>query len=404
MEKHFCYKVNPKSKGILPKRSSQRKAFPLTHDVNHFCAGLTARLATRARHLCVLLGAGASCSAGLPTMTGLENELITTLPPRFTKLFQSQLSGRNLESTLSRIRSIKHLLADDKTAKIEAMDSALAIELDQAICKAIVTAVDLSKTNEDAHLAFAAWIGRADYLDPVEIFTTNYDLLLESTFDQKRVIYFDGFIGNIRASFHAELIDADRQDPTAVKLPGARLWKLHGSINWEWNDAQIVRLGVPVPDGQVAAIFPSDAKYEESRRIPFLVIQDRFRRSLNTQETLFLCSGYSFSDMHLNELILDAATRQEGSEFIIFCFDTIPDNLASEALLSPNLQVISPLEAIIGGHRLPWGTPKTVLPDTLWKDDRFQLTNFESLAHFLARCTNPIPWVADPTSGVSLAP
>jgi hypothetical protein len=70
------------------------------------------------------------------------------------------------------------------------------------------------------------------------------------------------------------------------------------------------------PDYQVGASrgsrsccgdIPSDAKYEESRRVPFVVLHDRLRRALQQPETLVIIAGYLFSDDDLNELIFDAA-------------------------------------------------------------------------------------------------
>ena len=85
--------------------------------------------------------------------------------------------------------------------------------------------------------------------------------------------------------------------------------------------------------------------------IPF---PDRLRRALNEPETLMLLSGYAFGDEHLNELIFDAARRRPRSEFIAFCYSTIPETLAATAAVTPNLQVVSPTEAILGGLRAGW--------------------------------------------------
>jgi hypothetical protein len=183
-----------------------------------------------------------------------------------------------------------------------------------------------------------------------------------------------------------------------VLLPSfyARLWKLHGSVNWAWDDSgkvgEVVRLGGTVPAGQSAAIFPSDAKYEESRRMPFVVLQDRFRRSLNEPESLFLVSGYSWADDHLNESLFEAAARRPRSEIVAFCYDQIPDNLATEAAKVPNLQVVTKTEGIIGGIRAGWagpdsGTP-SALPTDIWDGSQCNLGDFRELATFLARSSS----------------
>jgi hypothetical protein len=145
-------------------------------------------------------------------------------------------------------------------------------------------------------------------------------------------------------------------------------------VNWVWDDdQQIVRLGQPVTQGRAAAIYPSDTKYEESRRVPFVVLHDRLRRALHQPETLMIIAGYSFSDGHLNELLFDAAVRRERSEFVAFCYSD-----------TPNLQVVNGNEAIIGGVRAEWKPPENNLPN-LWEDGQMALRDFRNLAAYLAR-------------------
>jgi hypothetical protein len=211
----------------------------------------------------------------------------------------------------------------------------------------------------------------------------NYDLLLENALEESQVAYFDGFIGTLTARFRTDLVEplqgADCMPPFFV-----RLWKLHGSLNWEWDERhKILRRGNAVANS--AAIYPSDTKYDESRRMPFVVLQDRLRRALHQPETLTLISGYSFGDEHLNEMIYDAASRRERSEIIIFCYSVIPDELAKRAARTPNIQVVTGTEAIIGGVRDSWEKPQEDMPASLWSDDKFALRDFKCLAAYLAK-------------------
>ena len=226
-------------------------------------------------------------------------------------------------------------------------------------------------------ICLAAWAARANYLLPVELFTVNYDLLLEGALEEMHVPYFDGFVGALRARFFTDLVEADPQTDTG-SIPSflVRLWKLHGSVNWTWNSSnQIVRLGEAAPEGSVAAIYPSDTKYDESRRVPFVVLQDRFRRALHHPETLMLIAGYSFGDDHLNEQIFDSATRHERSEFIAFLYGNIPESVAERAEITPNLQVVSAREAVIGGIRREWVAPESPASD-IWSCGQFLLGDF----------------------------
>lgn len=354
------------------------------HDPLRFISSLSAKLATRSRHVCVFLGAGVGKACGLPDVDGLQQYILEGLEEDDRKAFEHQLTDRNLEEALSRLRRISTLISGEDT--VDNLTAARAEKLDDAVCQIIVKTLSVDITNPAAAICFAAWAARAQYHLPVELFTVNYDLLLENALERMRVPYFDGFIGTLRAKFHTELVEGlPGSDNEAMPSFFVRLWKLHGSVNWTWNDdKQIERLGLTVPEGLAAAIYPSDTKYDESRRVPFVVLQDRLRRALLQPETLMLITGYSFSDDHLNEQIFDAATRRERSEFIVFCYSDIPDALNERAVITPNLQVISRHEAIIGGIRANWTEPEDT-PSDIWCDGQFALCDFNNLAKFLAR-------------------
>ena len=361
------------------------------HDVLKFANALNEKLASRSRHVCLFVGAGASRSCGLPDVKGLEEHLRESLDGDHRTNFEILLAGRSLEQVLSRLRRMAALL-DGSEQKLDGMTAEAAHDLDVEICRQIVAKLDIEGTNLEPMIQLAAWAARADYHQPVEIFTVNYDLLLETALESLAVPYFDGFVGALRAQFRSDLVEPTSSE-VAYRLPAfmVRLWKLHGSVHWSWSaDSRrsLVRLGAPVPGNQSAAIYPSDAKYDESRRVPFVVLQDRLRRALNEPETLVLISGYAFGDEHLNELIFDAARRRPRSEFIAFCFSAIPDSLASVATVTPNLQVVSPTEAFLGGRRALWKDVDEA-PDHLWDNGLCQLGDFDRLSRFLARSSPP---------------
>lgn len=361
-----------------------------THQIQLFANGLTAKLATRSRHVCILLGAGTSKACGLPNITDLQNQIINKLDGDERDFFKRQFTkDRNLEHILSRLRRIDALL-DSDTEKVDGLTAQHARNLDNKVCQIIVKALNIKRSCLAPMLPFVAWAGRADYKLPVEIFTTNYDLALETALEFYGVPYFDGFIGALRAPFYTELVEANVED-TYNWLPSflLRVWKLHGSVNWEWvNDSKtkVVRSGTAVSDKTPAAIYPSDTKYDESRRVPFIVLQDRFRRALHQPETLMIISGYSFNDEHINEMIYSAIKRQPRSEYIAFCFDNIPETLKEVATTSPNLQAVSQTKAILNGVWGKWKKPDSdSAPDYLWNTEGFALVDFANLASYLAK-------------------
>lgn len=354
------------------------------HEPIRFLTQLSAKLATRSRHICVFLGAGTSRACGLPDVQGLEEKVLQDLKGDSKAAFSRQLVDRNLEEALSRLRRISALLGDEDT--LDDLNGKTAVSLDREVCAAIVKNLNIDSANLGAVYHLAAWAARAAYHLPVELFTPNYDLLLETALEKLRVPYFDGFVGNLQAKFHTELVEGAREtEGECVPSFFVRLWKLHGSVNWQRLDnGEIVRLGQPVSGGSPAAIYPSDTKYEESRRVPFIVLHDRLRRALQQPETLVIITGYSFSDSHLNELIFDAATRRERSEFIVFCYADIPLELIERATTTPNLQVVASHEAILGGVQAKWKAPEDS-PPYLWQDGKVVLGDFRNLAAHLAR-------------------
>lgn len=370
------------------------------HQVLPVLRGLSAKLATRSRHVCAFLGAGASRACGLPDMATLDGQILERLDEQAqSALKRVRGGGRNIEQVLSRLRRIATLL-EEGSDQVDGLTAVQAHDLDRAICEQIVHALAVDETDPAPMLHFASWLARADYHLPVEVFTVNYDLGLETALESLGVPYFDGFVGSLKARFRIELVEANERERDNW-LPSflVRLWKLHGSVNWQWDSGarpEIMRLGSAVDSGSLAAIYPSDTKYDESRRVPFIVLQDRFRRALNQPETLVLINGYSFSDAHLNEMIFDAARRRPRSEFSVFCHREIPESLAEVALMTPNLQALGRKEAILGGTRAEWKAPEDQdATDGIWEitgqdDAGFILGDFSSLAIYLAKSSPPM--------------
>ena len=179
------------------------------HEPIKFLTELSAKLATRSRHICVFLGAGTSSACGLPDVDGLKGKVLDDLTGENRVAFLRQLEGRNLEEALSRLRRISALLGDNDT--LDDLSRTAAIDLDKKVCEAIVKNLNIDSADLTAVYHLAAWIARAAYQLPVELFTPNYDLLLETALENLRVPYFDGFVGNLQARFHTELVEATRE-------------------------------------------------------------------------------------------------------------------------------------------------------------------------------------------------
>lgn len=354
-------------------------------DPENITTELAGKISARTRHVCVLIGGGAPHSAGLPDLEGLQAAVISSLANDHKSQAEALLDKRNLEEALSYLRRLSVILEQGQQLGEFTADG--AAELDNAMTQAIIPALNLELADRGSFDHFATWASGGFYRVPIELFTINYDLLIETGLEAVAAPFFDGFVGHIRARFRPELVDAvEPSIPNALPASFVRLWKLHGSVNWEeerqGDNRRIVRLGTPAPKGSIAAIYPSDEKYDQSRRVPFVVLMDRFRRALEMPETLTLVTGYSFRDQHLNEMLFDAARAYPRSETIVFCHESIPDELAEFAIGTRNILVLGASEAIMSGARLPWERDGD-LPE-VWEGGKFMLGDFGRLARFLA--------------------
>jgi len=174
-------------------------------------------------------------------------------------------------------------------------------KLDTKICDLIVVLVGSSLPEyKNAYHRFAVWVRQLERTYPLEVFTPNYDLLVEEAFEKFRVPFFDGFVGAREPFFDLAAMEQDK-----VPERWARLWKLHGSINWiKQSDDSVFRCHPPKP-GQQVMIYPSHLKYEQSRRMPYLAMCDRLKAFFRETNPVIVLCGYSFADDHLNELLLD---------------------------------------------------------------------------------------------------
>ena len=96
-----------------------------------------------------------------------------------------------------------------------------------------------------------------------------------------------------------------------------RLWKIHGSINWQLREDRPKRRVVRTsPAGSGEMILPSHRKYDESRKQPYTTLLARLRTVVNQDHALLLTCGYSYSDEHINAEILDSLSNRPSAHVV----------------------------------------------------------------------------------------
>ena len=361
-------------------------------DPEGFARELGSKLASRSRHVNVLLGAGASRAAGVPDLNELGEAVKATLTLEGAAEAAELFEGRNLEEALTRLRRLLAILKPDE--KLGLFDASTSRRFESMTTRSIIETIVGAKADPSVYVGFASWAARQDRNTPVEVFTLNYDLLLEQSLDSIGATYFDGFAGSLDGLFRADLVEG-MAGSEAVPPWFLRVWKLHGSIHWAIREdsaglREIHRLGGPAPKDAVAAIYPSEEKYLDSRRLPFLALHDRLRRALQVPETVTLVAGYSFGDDHVNEVIYETAKRRPRSELVVFSYDAPGEETVRQAKLAPNISVTTPVGIVRGGQYHAW-TSDSDIPG-VFESGRFLLGDFRQLSSFLARSeAGPLP-------------
>lgn len=300
-----------------------------------------------------LLGAGISFDAKLPLMYPLTNKVKKDIEANHKELYDDIIAPLfeelpeqcHIEHVLSHLGDYAALAERNKEKKTiirgkevelatleEAHNTALGYIADVIRCGYVedkdgnvVEEGSLAKPIVDieTHLEFVdtlfnhASAGVHERRKTVNIFTTNYDTLLEDALALNKVSYWDGFAGGAVAHRTQRY-----GEPVPTNGQRANLIKMHGSIDWFLCDKGYVwrvRANDRYPNtDQRVLIYPQATKYIATQQDPFSSQFDLFRRSLNSSQsnTLAVC-GYSFGDDHINNEIEFALSKEENKTVLL---------------------------------------------------------------------------------------
>lgn len=348
------------------------------HDAKKTLADFRDHLARHDKPIAFFFGAGTSCAVRVPSatdesgteplipavagLTAMAKERATALGDKYKRAWdliatRCEDIGQdpNIENILSQLRMM--LSAVGNTDTLAGLGKDEIEEMEKCVREKIATVVtpDLSRIKDNfPHRQFSRWLAKTSRQDPVEIFTVNYDVLLEHGMEIERIPVFDGFVGSYRPFFHP---DSLRRKESAPGASWTRLWKMHGSVTWqrieEDGRIRVVR-GEARNTGDM--IYPSFQKYDESRQQPYAAFADRLSRFLEQDDALLVVAGFSFGDQHINNLIFGALENQPRTHVYALQFEEPADesDLVKRATQRYNMIVVGPETGIIGGCRAAW--------------------------------------------------
>lgn len=172
-------------------------------------------------------------------------------------------------------------------------------------------------------LSFAS---RAASRERLNIFTTNYDRLVELGCDVAGLRVIDRFVGSLSPVFRSSRLNVDiHYNPPGIRgepryLEGVvKLTKLHGSVDWRAEGKSIKRYCFPLGTASESLdiwdnasdsviIYPNPAKDIETCEYPYSELFRDLSACICVPNSALVTYGYGFGDDHINRVIRDMLT------------------------------------------------------------------------------------------------
>jgi hypothetical protein len=340
----------------------------ILHDPREHIRGLQQLLISDTKRIGFLFGAGTSmaCRKGAPNSSivpgvkDMTKRIIDAMKEtKFKKAIESvcaevaeKQGDALIEYILSNIVHKEEAVGKEKLCGLSRDELG---ELRKNIEEQICAIASVHKKADEfigtlIHCDFAQWIAQATRKFAVEIFTTNYDYLFELALEFHGVPYFDGFVGSFKPFFHPSSVEDLGYLPQQTKL-----WKLHGSLGWDTHESlgRIIRRDT---ENSTIIVFPCMSKYEASKKQPYTSFMDRLYAFLKAEDGVLISCGYSFSDQHINDVILNGLERTATSHVIGLLYDDFHANspIVDLAKSQTRFSIYGKSNAVIGGNFGEW--------------------------------------------------
>jgi len=235
---------------------------------------------------------------------------------KFKRLARVDDDFLNLEALLSKAK-----VASDFLDGQDGKDEAELLEVaETVICKSVDFITE--KTKLDHHETFLRRMARrSSRKSRVKLFTTNYDNCFEEAAARSGFMVVDGFSFGSDGIFNPDQFTYDvvrrSPDDRADYVENLfHLFKIHGSIDWEWNEETGHIRKSPGTDKPVL-IYPRSTKYEMSFSQPYVDMMGHFQSSLRASDASLIVLGFGFNDKHIAEPIISAVRSNLSFNMIV---------------------------------------------------------------------------------------
>lgn len=264
-----------------------------------------------------LVGAGCSSNIvdnterGIPGMASLYSGFFAEYP-NFEIAGQpvEHIFAGNLEKMLETMGAIS---VANRVSTIDADIGDKILIVQQYIREQIIAGLQGNEVLDFYHDFYMKTVTRGRKT-PVNIFTTNYDIYNEQALDALSFPYNNGFVGTYNRVFnpasykYAYVEDMNLSKDVWERVPNFyNLYKIHGSITWVKKDDQIREIDYHhIANEDTVMIYPTPLKDRTTLMTPYSDLFRAMETALLRKNSVLITLGYSFSDDHINRLILNS--------------------------------------------------------------------------------------------------
>lgn len=356
----------------------------------------------RLENIGLLLGAGASCSAGGNTMAQMWNAFVAAsageaqwlvtqgfidaaaapppgaagkktaapVPPNIERLADS-LEIAIVEWTRSKTAGLPDKGKEVRAALLRSLVNAALLDRAWWASTAAAATPDSLKHHRSVLQKLTA--AREPGQSPPWVFTTNYDLAIEWAAESVDIQVSNGFLGLHTRRFSPQSFDIGFRNTLArgearFGVYNVYLAKLHGSLTWQERNGELYEVPASQAWGDLSRfldkktdepghlILPRAAKYIETVGYTLGELLRRFSEFMSRSQTALVVAGYGFGDEHINRLL-------------------------RSALLNPTLQVVIYLPAFTGDATAT-DLPEAVRDFLAFQNPRLTVVGGKEAAYF----------------------
>ncbi len=313
----------------------------------------------------------------------------------------AKTSGRGKPNIEDQIRAAISLavglkIMRDKRAEIweKAIDSVLfsfmrsILETEHNIKKAFEKGDPKGLRAQNLLISFLlSFASRTASRERLNLFTTNYDRLIEHGCDIIGLRLVDRFVGALLPVFRSSRIDVDlHYNPPGIRgepryLEGVvKFTKLHGSVDGRFENSELRRYGIPfgasgdhpdLPQNPLSSVmmYPNPAKDVGTSEYPYAELFRDCSAALCRPNSVLVTFGYSFGDDHINRVVRDMLSIPS-THLVIISYNDASGRIPQSC---ENVGRDAQISLLVGNHfgNLPTLVenylPKPAIDDITWR-------------------------------------